>query len=151
MQKTRKELLVHHSLSPSDFYAIEDKVIIRRTGMDKLEKKYNLSITVESIQITPYGDKINATILGSGRLPSGAQARTIASASPDNCQWSFYPDMAYKRLKHKLLLMTLDLYELDVFSQEESDQFNPKDAKAEYKSIVDSVQKSVDKSKALNQ
>lgn len=125
--ESKKKLLLKYKLTPSDFYAIDDKAIIKRTGMDKLEKqireKSPFEISMISITTTPYGQAVQTTVMGKVRLKDGAMAQAIAEANPDNCDFPFYASIAYKRLKHKLILMLLDLYELEVFSEEESNLF----------------------------
>lgn len=146
MNKTKKELLLRHKLSLSDFYSIDDKVIIRRTGMDKLEKSTHMSVTVASLLQTPYKDKVHVTIYGTGRLADGATAQTVAEANPDNCEpsHSHYASIAYKRLRHRLLLMLLNLYEEDIYSEEESSDLREA-AKKSVSDMVGEVEKMIGK------
>lgn len=124
--ETKKKLLYKHKLETSDFYIFEDKIILRRTGMDKLEKQNPaFQWSIESIQSTPHGSATCTTILGSGRIGDTNKARTVASANPDNCKFPHYAEVALKRFRHRLLLMLLDLYELDIYSEEESPDFVP--------------------------
>jgi hypothetical protein len=125
----RDKLLKDAGLTAGDFYVLDDKYIIRRTGMDKIEKKYPVDITIESITTVPYGAQCCTTLLGSGRLRGAGTAgtiRTVASANPDNCAFPHYAEVAYKRLRHRLLLSLIDMYELDVYSEDESEDFKQK-------------------------
>jgi hypothetical protein len=89
--------------------------------------------------------------MGKARTQSGAEATSIASASPDNCVQgqTHYPEIAYKRLVHKLLLKCLDLYELDIYSELESADFKPSSPQGEFNKIVNDVKILVDKKRDL--
>ena len=139
------DLLKKQQLLESDFFKMEGKTIIKRTGMDKLEKKYKVFVRVESLNVTPYGNAVHVTMLGSGKVKDGDEVRAIGEANPDNCKWSYYSSMAYKRLRHKIILMSLELYEHDVYSEDESEDFRPVNAKTQMSKIEEDVMKKVKK------
>lgn len=123
----RKALLLDYKLVADDFYTrkedFSDKIIIRRTGIDKLQRAVRMSFTIESIQTVPYGSKVCTTIVGRGGLPDGDYTRTVASANPDNCDFPHYAEVAEKRCRHRLLLQLCRLYDHDIYSDIESQKW----------------------------
>lgn len=123
----KKLLTVDYRLDPvNDFYFSDDawgtKILIRRTGIDKLEIQANMSYTIESLQVVPYGAKVSVTILGKG-IVDGVVQRTVVMTNPDNCKYDNYAEVADKRCRHRLLLQLLRLYEHHIFSDIESDKW----------------------------
>lgn len=122
----RKKLLLTFKLSTTDFYDLKDQngdvIIIKRTGIDKLVHQSSMRFNIESIQTVPYGTGVCTTILASGTIDN-VTARTTASANPDNCSYPNYAEVAEKRVRHRLLLQLLHLYEHGIFSEAESDKF----------------------------
>jgi hypothetical protein len=145
----RKQLLLDEKLELSDFYVVKEnfgeKIIIRRTGIDKLEHRYRMAFTIEAIQTVPYGNKCCTTVYASGRIDTDT-AKTVASANPDNCQYPHYAETAEKRARHKLLLKLLRLHEHDIFSQEESDAWS--EDKNKHEDAVAKTEKALNKSHA---
>jgi hypothetical protein len=139
----RKKLLLDFKLSSDDFYVrtdeFGDKILLRRTGIDKVQEIVKMSFTVESIQTVPYGDKICTTILGKGMLKDGDVARTTASANPDNCDHPHFAEVAEKRCRHRLLLQLARLYQHDIYSEIESNKWT--DSRNKFGSAVDNVEK----------
>lgn len=123
----RKQLLLDEKLELSDFYVVKEnfgeKLIIRRTGIDKLEYRVRMAFHIEAIQTVPYGNKCCTTIYASGRFGDDV-IKTVASANPDNCQYPQYAETAEKRARHKILLKYLRLHEHDIFSEVESDAWS---------------------------
>ena len=138
----RKKLLIDFKLEQSDFYVLKDqfgdKIIIRRPGIDKIQRHLRMNFIIESIQTVPYGDKVCTTILGKGTI-DGDSTRTTASANPDNCSFSNFAEVAEKRCRHRLLLQLARLYEHDIFSESESDKWT--ESKNQYTNAVDNVEK----------
>jgi len=122
-------------LTRDDFFEIADKskktsrVIILRTGMEKIEKEMVGLFSIKGISTCPYGNKMAATVHASFKLP-GMQLpiETTACAHPDNCLNSHtnFVEIAEKRCKYRLLLKATNLYEHNVFAWYESVDFQNK-------------------------
>jgi hypothetical protein len=139
----RKKLLIDYKLDSSDFYVINDefceKIILRRTGIDKLERQIQMSFTIIFIQTVPYGTKVCTTIVGEGITKSGERAVTTASSNPDNCKFDNFAEIAEKRCRHRLILKICKLYEHDIFSEAESEGFT--ESRHHYDKAVEGVKK----------
>ena len=128
IDQKKKMLTLDHKLDPAeDFYVAPpdefgSKIIIRRSGIDKLEHEAKMNFTIESMQVVPYGDKVSVTILGRGVIDN-VVARTVAMANPDNCAYPHYAEVAENRCRHRLLLKLLRLYEHHIFSQIEDSKW----------------------------
>lgn len=123
-EQKKKMLTLDWKLDPAtDFYVDEDewgpKIIIRRTGIDKLEAQTRMNFTIESLQVVPYGDRVSVTIAGRGVIDNDV-ARTVVMVNPDNCTYPNYAEVAENRCRHRLLLKLTRLYEHHIFSQIES-------------------------------
>lgn len=122
--EAKKKLLLSNKLVAEDFYETADgHLVIRRTGIDKLELVNEMRVQITSITTVPYGSKVCTTILAKGSLKDMNPIETVSSANPDNCRFPNYAEVALKRVRHRLLLMLLDLYKHGIFSDEESDTF----------------------------
>jgi hypothetical protein len=125
--KQRKKLLLDYKLDSSDFHVSDDqygsKIIVRRTGIDKIERQVAMSFDILSLLQTPYKDKVCVTIYGVGRTKDGDVAKTVVTVNPDNCKFANYAEVAEKRCRHRLLLKIARLYEHSIFSDAESDEF----------------------------
>ena len=124
-----KGALLRKGLISDDFFTIkgkQPKIIVRRTGIDKIEKHLNIHFTLLSVIPCSYGDKMAATVSGTAIVGGGIiPAYSSATANPDNMPKDFhnYAEIAEKRCRHRLILKLADLYELDVYSEEESEDF----------------------------
>jgi hypothetical protein len=139
----RKKLLLEYKLDQNDFYVSNDqfgdKIIVRRTGIDKIERAVGMNFEVKSIATVPYGDKACVTILGSGSTRDGDYAITTAHVNPDNCKYFNFSEIAEKRCRHRLLLKIARLYEFDIFSEIESKEWT--ESKNTYANAVADVKK----------
>lgn len=124
----KKMLTLDYKLDPvEDFYVREDdewgaKIIVRRTGIDKIERQIGMDFAIESLQVVPYGDKVCVTILGRA-VADSMVTRSLVMTNPDNCTYPNYAEIAEKRCRHRCLLKLARLYEHNIFSQLESDKW----------------------------
>jgi hypothetical protein len=110
-----------------------DRLIITRTGIDKIEREIAVRVEVTEVLVVPYGNRICATVkVVAPDLPfrkrgklKGLSAYAIGYASPDNTdpQNTYYPNLAEKRARHILLLKIAGLYQHGIHSEVESDKF----------------------------
>lgn len=146
--EAKKVLLTQtHKLDASDFYSTvenngDNKLIIKRSGIDKLEKQNILKWRLENISTVPYSNKVCTTIVLSGNIGMNS-ATTVASANPDNCKFQNYAEVALKRSRHRLLLILLDLYQHNIFSDEESDTFELLKAAKDFSAAADEARKAL--------
>lgn len=122
--KQRKKLLLDYKLNSNDFYVITDdtssKIILRRTGIDKIANQINMQFDIVSIATVSYGQKACVTLVGKGRTTDGDYAITTSHVNPDNCRYYNFAEVAEKRCRHRLLLKIARLYEHDIYSDIES-------------------------------
>lgn len=127
IDRIKAHLIKKYGLVSKDFFVIEKgedrNIIVRRAGIDKIEKKLGGIFTVSQIHTCPYGDKIAASVAGHLEV-NGSQFTTTASAHPDNCKFNNYLEIAEKRCRHRLLLKAASLYEFGVYSEDESEEFS---------------------------
>jgi hypothetical protein len=145
--QARKQLLYDYKLDADDFYVVTekfgDKILMRRTGIDKLAKLLKVTFTYESIITVPYGTKCCTTIVMKGTMKDGDWARVVSSANPDNCSYSYLAETAEKRAQHRLVLKLARLYEYDVFSEFEDEKWI--ESKNNYQDAVYKVEKALEK------
>jgi len=60
-----------------------------------------------------------------GETDNHPPIQALGSANPDTTRSLFISDMANKRARHKIVLKIADLYQYDVHSEDESDDFVP--------------------------
>lgn len=118
-------------VSPSEMYIFKTPdpdrklLIVKRTGIEKLEKAFNIRYRYISVTESPYKDKCNVTVVLQGETDSHPPMQAMGSANPDTTTNSFISDIANKRARHKIVLKIADLYQYDVHSEDESDDFKP--------------------------
>lgn len=145
LQAKKQMLIRDYGLDPDDFYVVNEKfgekTIIRRTGIDKLELQLGMTFNIESLICTPYGNKVNVIVYGSGRTKDGDYVKALASANPDNCSYANYAETAEKRCRHKLILKLARLYQHDIFSQDEDESWS--ESRNNYQAAVNNVEKKI--------
>lgn len=128
-RKLISELVAKYKLTEDDYYYMVEKgmekAIIRRSGIDKIQVAVGMIWQPVNVWVTPYGSKMAVVILGKGFLAGdgGLPEYTLVSVNPDNCRYPNIAEVAEKRCRHRLLLKVTDLYQHNVFSEEESDDF----------------------------
>lgn len=143
---TALELVKKYGLGQEDYYFLMDnmgveKMIIKRTGIDKVHSQVGMIWQPVNVWVTPYGNKISVVLLGKGFLAgdAGIPTFTLVSVNPDNCQFPNYAEVAEKRCRHRLLLMLTGFYENNVFSEDESADFKQLNVKEEMKEVVEGI------------
>ena len=118
-------------VSPSEMYIYPTSdpgrklLIVRRTGIEKLEKLYNIRYKYISVTESSYKDACNVTVILQGETDDHPAIQALGSANPDTTKVPFISDMANKRARHKVVLKVADLYQYDVHSEDESEDFCP--------------------------
>jgi hypothetical protein len=135
-----KSKLMGLGIEPHEMYSFpsyngRQLLIVRRTGIEKLERAYNIQFKYLSVTESSFGRGCNVTVVLQGECkvydPIAQEAKVIAvqamgSANPETVtKIGFMSDMANKRARHKVVLKIADLYQYDVHSEEESEDFKP--------------------------
>ena len=122
-----------YGLEGTDFFVDRKKdrendlIIIRKTGIIKLQQKLGIHITLKEIQTVSYGNKMASVVVVRGGF-IGDPVSYIdmdGEANPDNCTTSFnyYVATARKRAESRLTLMLADLTKLDMHGEIEAEEF----------------------------
>jgi hypothetical protein len=105
----------------NDVYAHKHYKIITRSGIQKIERKAGIKCLFRPVYSACGKDYF--TLHGHGTLGE-AKYETFASASELTSQNKYFPEMAEKRCRSRIVLTLAGLYELGVFGEDESDQFS---------------------------
>lgn len=154
-----RSLVKEYGLENSDYYFIVDdgfeKCIIKRSGIDKIQIAMGMIFKIVNYQTVPYGSKMAITLVAKGFVPGdeGLPTETIVCVNPDNCKYPNYAEVAQKRAKSRILLELAELYQHNVFSEEESEKFvNTMDHAEKATAIINGVDKLINKeNKSMDQ
>jgi hypothetical protein len=106
----------------NDVYAHKHYKIITRGGIQKIERASGIKCQFRPV-FSACGENY-FTLQGTGVDKAGNTYSTFASASSQTSQNKYYPEMAEKRCRSRLVLALAGLYELGVFGEDESDSFS---------------------------
>jgi hypothetical protein len=106
----------------NDVYVHKHYKIITRGGIQKIEKKSGIKCEFNVVSAS----RDHCIIKGMGTLPDGLTYTTLGSASDLNSQNPYYPEMAEKRFRSRIVLTLAGLYQLGVFGEDEADDFSAK-------------------------
>lgn len=132
--ETRRAKLMNLGVNATEMYIFPARdnrqlLILRRTALDKLELSFGIQFKYISVTESSYGGACNVTVVLQGEaIVDGHRTATqaLGSANPDTVsRTGFIADMANKRARHKIILKVADLYQYDVHSEEESEDFKP--------------------------
>lgn len=130
MKKSEKEILTPvtiadkkaymmrmYGLVGNQMYEKNDKLLITRSGCDKIMEDNYIVTKLVNIQVVPYKDEVFVSCVCEGGIPgSGRVITTIASASPDTVEHGHkhYAEIAESRCRHRILFKALDIWQLDI-------------------------------------
>lgn len=117
-------------------------LIVKRTGIEKLEALYKIRYRYISVTESSYKNGSNVTVILQGETDDVPPMQALGSANPDTSNLAFISDVANKRARHKIVLKIADLYQYDVHSEDESEDFKPT-AKFDAKDAVREAMKKV--------
>lgn len=144
----RRSKLMQLGVSPSEMYIFNTNdssrklLIVKRTGIEKLEKFFNIKYRYISVTESSYKSGSNVTVILQGETESHPAIQALGSANPDTTSVPFISDMANKRARHKIILKIADLYQYDIHSEDESEDFvSPK--KFDHNSAVNEAMKKI--------
>lgn len=109
----------------NDVFKHRHYTIITRAGIQKIEKKAGIIVSLNAVESACGKDyftiQANGTMIKDGKP---VNYETFASASPETSTNKYYPEMAEKRARSRIILTLAGLYEQGVFGQDEADEFN---------------------------
>jgi len=114
----------HYGLTPDDVFKHQHYVIITRSGIDKIQAMENITIDYEVINCEK-----DFCVVKANALKGEASIQTFGSAlkggfKDGNCNTWYVMEMAEKRAMSRAVLKLTGFYELGVFGEDESEDFN---------------------------
>jgi len=116
-----KELYNLYELNTEDIFKHKKfgYVMIKRTGVEKIMAKDNIKLTYDVIE----NDMLNGCVVKATAKMGELSIETLGSATKNNCQLAYYPEMAEKRAKVRAILQITEFYSCGVYSEDEADDF----------------------------
>ena len=130
----RKNELIRFGVDPSEMHVIrrngtlEDLLIIKRTGIDKIEAYKKISCRYVSVTESSYANGCNVTVVVEACDYDGNSVQALGSANPDTMpaynksRW-YISDLASKRARHKAIIKLTGLTQHNVYSEDEAEEF----------------------------
>ena len=130
MTETQKERLQHlakeNGLNKDHFFkSPQGFVIITRQGIERIQAHKGIRVTYEVISLS--NDLKHVVIKATGEMARKdglpVTMETFGESAPDNTRQKYPVAMAEKRALARCILKISGMYELGVFSEDESDDF----------------------------
>lgn len=130
MNETQKERLQHlakdNGLTKDHFFkSPQGFVIITRQGIERIQAHKGIRVTYDVVSLSD--DLKHVVIKATGEMarPDGlpVMMETFGESAPDNTRQKYPVAMAEKRALARCILKISGMYELGVFSEDESDDF----------------------------
>ena len=130
MTETQKERLQHlakeNGLNKDHFFkSPQGFVIITRQGIERIQAHKGIRVTYEVISLSD--DLKHVVIKATGEMARKdglpVTMETFGESAPDNTRQKYPVAMAEKRALARCILKISGIYELGVFSEDESDDF----------------------------
>tara|TARA_R110001583_G_scaffold103537_1_gene250810 strand:- start:20496 stop:20900 length:405 start_codon:yes stop_codon:yes gene_type:complete len=120
-----KKMYIDFELTPDDVFSHKNYVILTRSGIEKIMAKSKISVTYDIIKSERDFASVKATsTLGEQTLETTGSALRGATYKDGNTLSHYVLEMAEKRSMARAVLKILNLYEIGVKSEDESDEFN---------------------------
>lgn len=122
-----KELYIQYNLNEEDIFKHKkfNYVMITRTGIEKIMAHDGITIVFETekILVDDQGN-LKGCIMKAIGTKGDVQIETFGTATKDNCNNTYYSEMAEKRSKARIVLQITSFYSLGVYSDVEVDEWN---------------------------
>lgn len=115
---TMRKLFDENGLNEDDVFTHRHYVIIARSGIEKIQANNNIDIKYEHIIIQP-----DFVVMKAYATVNDKVIETYGEAHTSNCQNSYFVAMAEKRALSRAVLKCMNLYQMGVFGEDESDAF----------------------------
>ena len=122
MTKSEKlnSLYKKYNLSKEDYFKHKHFTILTRSGIDKIQAQANIEIEYH----LNYNSPDNKCVIIQAFAQMGeVRIQTFGEASPQNTSNSYPVAMAEKRAMSRAVLKLTGFYQLQVFSEDEADEF----------------------------
>lgn len=116
-----KELYLQYNLNEEDIFKHKKfgYIMITRTGIEKIMSHEKIVVTFKPELVGLDGCIVKAT-----GTKGDVKIETFGSATKDNCQSTYFMEMAQKRAKSRCVLEITSFYSLGVYSDVEVDEWN---------------------------
>ena len=116
MREIFKTLAGKYKLTKEHFHTHKHYVIIKRIGIEKIKHEAKIHVRLE----LPYVTNDTAVVKAVGDM-NGTICETYGSATPKNCQNSYFVEMAEKRALSRVVLKLTQFGEIaNVLSEDET-------------------------------
>ena len=113
-------LFVENNLTEEDVFKHQHYTIITRSGIEKIMNNYNITISYDLLYNSP--DNKCVIIKATGKMGDKV-IETFGEAAPNNNQNSYGVAIAEKRSMSRCVLKLCQLYEHQVFGEDEAEAF----------------------------
>jgi hypothetical protein len=124
MTETKQEVLnrlfVENNLTEEDYFKHKFYTILTRSGIEKIMYNQKITITYELLYNSP--DNKCIIIKATGKMGDKV-IETFGEAAPNNNQNSYGVAIAEKRSMSRCVLKLTQLYEHQIFGEDEADAF----------------------------
>ena len=121
-----KKMYIEYNLTPSDVFTHKNYLILTRSGIEKIMAKSGVTCTFEIIKSERDFASVKATSHYNDKsLETTGSALRGATYKEGNTLSHYVLEMAEKRSMARAVLKILNLYEYNVKSEDESDEFVP--------------------------
>ena len=117
-----RAMYTDNGLDKEDVYKHKHYVILTRSGIEKIQAKNDIKISFKLEHIESSMAVIKATASKGDTV-----IETYGSASNQNSNNNYYPEMAEKRALSRAVLKVMGYYQYGVFSSDEADEFKDSD------------------------
>lgn len=108
-------------LVKEDVFQHQHYTILTRSGIEKVQAHYGITIHYKALKLEPKYAVIKATA-----TMDTATVETYGSAVPENCKNSYFAETAEKRALSRAVLKLTGLYQHGFFGEEESEELTGK-------------------------
>ena len=121
------ELYKKYSLEKDDVFRHKNYIIITRTGIDKIQATANIEIDYEVVECQKDFCVVKANArAGNQKIQTfGSALKGTGQANGNTISW-YVMEMAEKRAMSRAVLKLTGFYALDVYGEEESEEFKRK-------------------------
>ena len=120
------ELYKKYNLTTDDYFKHKFYTIITRSGIDKIQAQANIEIEYHLNYNSPDN---KCVIIQAFASMDNVRIQTFGEASPQNTSNAYPVAMAEKRAMSRAVLKLTGFYELQVFGEDEADDFKKGGAK----------------------
>jgi len=120
-----RELFEKYDLHKDDIFTHNHFVIIKRTGIEKIQAKMGIQLHYEEIVATIDNVVLKATatyLRDNGKHRIATEVVTYGEASPKNCKNAYFWATAEKRALSRAVLKCVGLYKLGIYGEDENVQ-----------------------------